>query len=149
MPLPKHEPEQEAHDVAIFRMVSLLALFAVFVMLICYGMMEIWTRNRNLWWEREIAVPAMSVAAVSSAFDPMVIEESGLVRWGNRQWPRENHDLDGLVAELKTVAHLVSAENPFPIRPAADVRLQRLLDVIGAVQRAGIGELRLLSSTPE
>jgi biopolymer transport protein ExbD len=139
-------PEDESRELLVHRTVSLLMMYFVILILVGALTSDMIRRWPSIY-EFYITLPTASLATdilVPSDAQPIKILADGTVVFDALRLPRSDRDLDSLSSHLKQIAPYFSAGNSLAIQPEPEARHERLVEVLSAVQRAGIRRYHLL-----
>jgi hypothetical protein len=136
--------EDEQHELVVLRMGSLLAMYFLFLLIVCSFI----TIEVKSWPPPEfgITIPT-DVGFTGSTIgmrSPVVIARDGTVTFDSLTCLRSDRDLDSLRVRLAEVAiHTSKGNPPLEVHPDPDSRHERLMEVLSAVERSGISRYLL------
>jgi hypothetical protein len=132
-------PEDEQHQLIFLRMMSLLAMYFLFLLIVCSFI----TMEVSSWPPPEFGIRIPRDVDFSGSIiiplSPVVIAKDGTVTFDSLTCLRSDRDLDSLRIRLAEEAiHTSKGHPPLEVHPDPDSRHERLMEVLSTVERSGI-----------
>lgn len=128
-------------DLKIFRWLSFLLMYFFWLMLVIFVSAS---ASVSTYKELELDVTVREPAKLITPIPVIAISDEGEVEFLELRLPPEDHDLKALHLRLRNLRPLLNPKEPALIRPEPDTTHQRIIEVLSAIQRAGIRESILL-----
>ncbi len=136
------EPDTLEADIKIFRWLSFLVMYFFWLMLVIFVSAS--ASNEPFRMESELDLTLQESPKSIAPMPVIGISDEGEVEFLELRLAPEDHQLEALHLRLRGLRPHFDANEPALIRPEPDTTHQRVIEVLSAIQRAGIRESILL-----